>query len=203
MPHTAQNSGYHDARLAEAARLLALRAYREAHELCLDALKDNPASADAFYLLGLLTSDHENYAKAEELFRAAIGQRPDHAAALAQRARCLIALSRRGEAVETARAAARLAPADALTLDTIGVVLSRAGLHSEALPYYAKATGVEPGNSRFQYNHAAALQFAGEMDAARAAYRRCAQADPQDTRGLPAIVQITRQTASAHDVPAL
>lgn len=203
MPLSAQTSGSEDPRLQAAARLLARKAYREAHALCLDVLKDDTANAEAFYLLGLLTADHGNYGKAEDLFRSAAERRPGHAGAHAQRARCLIALSRRSEAVEAARTAAGLQPRDAFTLDTVGVVLSRAGLHAEALPYYAKAAEAEPGNAGYHYNHAAALQFAGEMDAARAAYRLCAAHDPGDTRGLPAVVQITKQTEAANEVAAL
>lgn len=155
------------------------------------------------FLLGLVASEHANHARAEALFSAAIQRLPDFSAAHAQRARSLIALSRRAEAVAAARAAAALDPADSFTLDTIGVVLSRAGLHAEALPFYARATKAGAGHSGYHYNHAAALQFAGEMDAAREAYRLCAATDPDDTRGLPAIVQITRQTSEANEVAAL
>ncbi|MFN3911772.1 sulfotransferase [Hyphomonas sp.] len=192
-----------DTRLEEAAKQLSQKAYRAAHALCLAALKDDPQNGDAFYLLGLLTSDHENFARAEDLFRTAVRHRPGHAAAHAQHARCLLGLSRRSEAVEAARRAAGLGPADALTLDTIGVVLSRAGLHAEALPFYARATGADPGHADYHYNHAAALQFAGEMQAAREAYRRCAALDPGDTRGLPAVVQITKQTEAANETAPL
>lgn len=203
MPNFAASSQQSARLLDEARGLLARKAYREAHALCLDVLKSDPANAEAFYLLGILTADHANFAKAEELFRTALRHAPGHARAQAQRARCLIALSRRAEAVEAARAAAALRPEDAFTLDTIGVVLSRAGLHRDALPFYAAAANAEPGNANYQYNHAAALQFAGEMDAARDAYRRCAENDPDDTRGLPAIVQITRQTPEANAITAL
>lgn len=203
MPNFSSLTGPSDPRLADAARLLSQRAYREAHALCVDVLKTEPGNAEAFYLLGLLTSDHANFARAEELFRAAIERAPGHAGAHAQRARCLIALSRRAEAIEAARLSGALLPGDAFTLDTIGVVLSRAGLHGEALPFYARATAGDPGNANYQYNYGAALQFAGEMGGARAAYRACAAADPDDTRGLPAIVQITRQTGERNEIAAL
>ena len=203
MPNFSSLPGPSDPRLAEAASLLSRKAYREAHALCVEVLKTTPDNAEAFYLLGLLTSDHANFGRAEELFRAALERAPDHAGAHAQRARCLIALSRRAEAVDAARRAGALLPEEAFTLDTVGVVLSRAGLHGEALPFYARATTAEPGNANYQYNYGAALQFAGEMDAARAAYRACAAADPEDTRGLPAIVQITRQTEARSEIAAL
>jgi len=203
VPNFSSLPGPGDPKLAEAARLLSRKAYREAHALCVEVLKTAPDNAEAFYLLGLLTSDHGNFARAEELFRAALERAPDHAGAHAQRARCLIALSRRAEAVDAARRAGALLPEDAFTLDTVGVVLSRAGLHGEALPFYARATEAEPGNANYQYNYGAALQFAGDMDGARAAYGACAAADRGDTRGLPAIVQITRQIEAHNEIAAL
>ncbi len=203
MPNISSPDSPNGLRLQEAAGFLANKSYREAHAICLDVLKSEPTNAEAFYLLGILASDHGNFAKAAELFRAATERRQDYAAAYAQRARCLIALSRRAEAVNVARIAARFEPETAFTLDTIGVVLSRAGLHTEALPYYTRATGAEPGSADFQYNYGAALQFDGNLDAARQAYRRCAEADPEDTRGMPAIVQITKQTGAANEIAAL
>lgn len=203
MPSFASQTESNAARLAAAARHLSVKAYQDAHRECLEVLKSDPGNAEAFYLLGILTADHANFAKADELFARAVSLDPKHAGARAQRARCLLALSRRTEAVETVREAAKLAPSDAFTLDTIGVVLSRAGLHSEALPFYDRAAAANPENADHHYNHAAALQFAGEMDAAREAYRRCAEADPNDTRGIPAIVQITKQTADANEIATL
>lgn len=181
--------------------MLARKDFRGAHTRCLEVLKDEPGNADALFLLGLLTAEHGNLARAEELFRAATLYRPDHAGAHAQRARCLLALSRRTEAVEAVRRAIASSPEGAFTLDTIGVVLSRAGLHGEALPFYGKAVAEAPENAAYQYNHGAALQFAGDMDAARAAYLACAAAG--DSRGLPAAVQITRQTEEDNSVAAL
>ena len=192
-----------DAKLEQAAGLLAQKAYQRAHALCMEVLKDAPGTAQAYFLLGQLALDHGNVAKAEELFGAAAKLDPGHAGAFAQKARCLLARSERAQAVEAARAAAALKPADAFTLDTIGVVMSRAGLHGEALPFYAAACRVEPGNAGYHYNHGAALQFAGEMEAARESYHLCALADPGDTRGLPSLVQITRQTAADNDVATL
>ncbi len=192
-----------DPRLAEAARLLRARAYPEAHALCLAVLKEAPETAQAYYLLGQLAFDHRIIGKAEELFAAAARFNPTHPSALAQQARCLLALNQRAEAVTAVRAAATLAPEDAFTCDTIGVVMSRAGLHREALPFYASATAAEPGNASYQYNYGAALQFAGDMDAARRAYRLCTLADDLDTRGLPALVQITRQTTEHNEIAGL
>lgn len=108
--------------LPEARRLLRRKAYRECHAICLNVLKSQPKNAEAFTILGLLTAEHGNFAKALELFHraTAAGERTGEAEAHA--ARCLIALNRRDEAVSMAQAAANRGPTDALILDTIGVV---------------------------------------------------------------------------------
>jgi tetratricopeptide (TPR) repeat protein len=166
-------------------------------------LESDPASADAFALLGILAADHGNHAKAVELFARGLKTDPEHTRALAYKARSLIALLRREEAVEAARTAARLKPGEAHTLDTLGVVFSRAGLHAEAVPFYEAAIRANPGPANFHYNLGAALQFIGEMDAARTAYEACLERNPRDTRALSAIVQITRQTAEANQLDRL
>lgn len=190
-------------RLRDAASKLAARDYRAAHALCLDVLKTNPSSAQAYYLLGILTADHGNHTRAVELFDRALAADATHAGALAQKARSLIALLERDRAVEAAEAAAALHPEDAHTLDTLGVVFSRAGLHARAVALYEAAIRANPDPANYHYNLGAALQFVGQMDAARAAYEACLSRAPDDTRALSAIVQITRQTDEANDLPRL
>lgn len=199
----ASSSQSGSARLAEAERLLAAKAYKPAHALCLEELNSNPESAQAYYLLGILTADHGNHAKAIELFTRATLLDTHHAPAFAQRARSEIARSHREEALHAANAAAALSPTDAHTLDTLGVVYSRAGLHARATPFYARATRKAPDVADYHYNHGAALQFLGDMAAAREAYRLCLEVDPLETRALSSIVQITRQTEQENMVSEL
>ena len=192
----------HD-RLREAARKLALRDYKAAHALCLEVLQANPSSAQAYYLLGILTADHGNHSRAIELFDRALTADSRHAGALAQKARSLMARLDRDRAVETAELAASLGPADAHTLDTLGVVFSRAGLHARAVALYEAAIRADPDPANYHYNLGAALQFVGRMEEARNAYEACLARAPDDTRALSAIVQITMQTADANDLPRL
>lgn len=189
--------------LAEASRRLAEGDARGAHALCLNVLQANPASAGAFYLLGILTAQHANHAKAIELFDRALAIQPGHAAAMAQKARSQMARFERDRSVETAENAARLNPEDPLTLDTLGVVFSRAGLHERAVPFYEAACRAAPDRANYHYNLGAALQFVGRMDEARTAYEACLALTPNDTRALSAIAQITRQSEAANDLPRL
>ncbi|MCI5043753.1 MAG: sulfotransferase [Aquisalinus sp.] len=190
-------------KLAEAESLLAARRYKEAHALCMSVLQQDPTERRAFYLLGILAADHDNHAKACDLFDRA--QTPDtpSAQAFAQKARSLIFLNRRDAAIDAAEKAARLHPTDALTLDTLGVVFSRAGLHERAVGFYEAATRKAPEKSNYHYNLGAALQFVGKMKEANEAYRRCLALNSHDARALAAAAQITRQTETDNDIGAL
>jgi tetratricopeptide (TPR) repeat protein len=136
------------------------------------------------------------------LFDRAIAGKARASRALALKARSLIALNQRAEAIRAAEAAAALDPQDAFTLDTLGVVFSRAGLHERAPAFYERAA--KSGNTAGQYyNLGAALQFLGRFDEARTAYRECLARDPGHARAWSSIIQITRQTKDQNDIAAL
>ena len=189
--------------IQQAQDRLAKKAYREAHALCMQVLKRAPSNPDAFYLLGVLTADHDNHRKAVELFDRALEARPDYAAAAAQKARSLIALNERELALEAANLAAQDPAIDAYTLDTLGVVFTRAGHHAEAIAYYERAVARAPDRDDYLYNYGAALQFLGRMGEAREAYRRAIQCNPSDARSYAGIVTITKQTEADNDVEQL
>ena len=187
-----------DAALRLAADHLAHRRHREAHAICMEILKAEPRVADAWYFLGVIAAEHENHARACELFDKAIGVGPATARHHADKARSLIALSRREDALHEAESAIAIGNPSPRTLDTIGVALSRLGLHERAVPFYRDATTREPGNAAFWYNLGAGLQFMGDFEAAADAYRRTLAIDPRDVRAWSALVLMTRQTPEAN-----
>ncbi|HBH89447.1 tetratricopeptide repeat-containing sulfotransferase family protein [Ponticaulis sp.] len=188
-----------------ARRLLAEKKYQEAHALCIRALQTNPSNGEAYFLLGQLTADHDNFVKALDIYGRARAAGYSEAETCTQISRCLIALNRRDEAVSMVRQAISAGPADALTLDTIGVVLSRAGLHDEAVAFYQKACARNPNNADYQYNRGVALQFVGRFDEAGDAFRTCLALAPDNTRARVAMVSITKQSKqnnSLHELKA-
>ena len=189
--------------LDEAQTLLAQKAYREAHSRCLTVLQREPRNAFAYYLLGILTADHANHSKAVELFDRALAFAPDHAPSYAQKARSLIALNQREAALDAVQVASEQADLTPFTLDTLGVVLSRAGRHDDAIAFYEKAVADAPDHSEYLYNYGAALQFLGRMNEAREAYQRVIAINPDDARARAAIVTITKQTADQNDISEL
>jgi tetratricopeptide (TPR) repeat protein len=189
--------------LDRAEMLLGRKAYEDAHRLCLAVLQADPGAARAWFLLGVLTADHENFAKAAELLDRACGLGPEVARHHAHLARVMVALNRRPEALAAAARAADLAPADALTLDTLGVVFTRLGQHVEALPFFERATAAETGNASFLYNLAASRQFAGDFPGAEVAYAAALAIEPGLHRAWSSRVQLARQTPERNFAPQL
>ena len=181
------------ARLIEAETLITLGQHKAAHALCLAELADRSANPQALYLLGVISNEHGAYAKGAELLKKAL-EGGDQPRAYAQLARALSHLHRPNEAREAAERALASGASDAHTLDTIGVVLSRAGLHEQALEPFSRAVALAPDNASFQFNYAASLQFSGRFAEAEAAYRRAFALDDTAFRSLAAIPHLRKQT---------
>ncbi|WP_395337514.1 sulfotransferase [Novosphingobium sp. BL-8H] len=162
----------------------------------------SPERPEGFFLLGMAAAEARQLAQAIPLIKAAVerGPDPEH---LAQLARLLVLLRREGEAGEAARAALALSPDDALTLDTIGCVLTRLGDHEAAIAPFAAAVTAEPHNAEYRYNLAAASGFTGRVEEARRHYETILAADPGNGRVHYAMAILSRQTAQKNHVPRL
>ena len=187
----------------EAERALNRRDYRLAHELCLKILAAEPDHADAWFLLGMLAAEHRNFGKALEVIERAIAIAPQKAEYFAHRGRCLIALNRPREAFESATQALQLEPRDALTLDTIGVVMTRAGAHAEALEPFRRAVARDSRKPAYHYNLAASLQFVGELQAAELEYRETLRLEPRFHRAWSALAKVARSPLTQVEIAAL
>lgn len=108
----------------------------------------------------------------------------------AQHARCLAMLRRDGAARDAAERALALEPRDALTLDTVGVVLARIGAHERAADAFRRATALEPARADFQYNLGTALRFLGDFTGAAAAFERAVQIDPRFYRAYSVLAEV-------------
>ena len=72
---TAADAAHNDL-TKQAFALVQRRAFREAHALCLQVLYRDPADAEANFVLGLIGAEHDNFAKASELFERALQRAP-------------------------------------------------------------------------------------------------------------------------------
>lgn len=143
-----------------------------------------PAEARGLTLLerGVLAAQQGRVGEGLAQIREACARDPQDAEARAQLARWLARLHRMPEALAAVDEALRLAPVAALTLDTIGVVLSLAGRHEQAAQCFERAVAAAPGRADVRYNLASSLKFLGRFAAADAAYAACLKLDPAHAR---------------------
>jgi tetratricopeptide (TPR) repeat protein len=187
----------------EAELALDARDFRRAHRVCLDILAANPAHAAALFLLAMIAAEHGNFAKALEVIDLAIERDATQPEYHAQRGRCLIALHRPRDAFECAQRALALEPKRALTLDTIGVVLTRAGAHAEALEPFRRAVARDPSKAQYWYNLGASEQFVGDFRSAAMAYRRALALDAKHHRSWSALAQVAKAPFDVAEVAEL
>jgi len=184
----------------DAQRALNERDFKRTHALCLQILERTPQHADAVFLLGMIAAEHGNFGKAAEVIQRAIGMDANRAEYHAHLARCLIALNHHREATTAANGALALQPKDALTLDTIGVAMTRAGAHVEAVDAFRRAVEFDSSKAAYQYNLGAALQFIGDFPGAQAAFRRAIALEPGHYRAWSSLAQVSRRPFDTTDL---
>ncbi len=176
------------------------RDFERAHEICIEVLGADPERAPALFLLAMIAAEHGNFGKALEVIDLALVRDATQPEYHAQRGRCLIALHRPRDAFESAQRALAFDPQRALTLDTIGVVLTRAGAHAEALEPFRRAVARDSSRVQYHYNLGAAEQFVGDFERAAHAYRRALALDPKHYRPWSALAQVAKAPFGAAEV---
>ena len=176
---------------------------REAHGLCLQALRIDPKAGAAYALLGRIAADQRVFDQAIDLLQRALAIDPRQAAWGADLARSLIGLNREGPALIAAKQALALDPTQAQTFDTLGVVFSRVGHQAEAAVCFRAAHRRAPTHPGYLLNLGWAEQYLGDFAAAEQAWRRCIALEPDNDRAISALVQMVTQTREDHFIPTL
>lgn len=189
--------------LPNPAPALAQRDWRTAHGLCMARLALLPEDAVALSGLAAIAEAHDNLAQAETLLRRARTAAPREPLYAVHHARLLSMLSRPVDAADAADAALACDPGDAGTLDTLGVVFSRAERHEDAAALFARATALRPTNAGGWRNYAGALRHCGKFVESEAAYARAIAVDPSDAEAWLARVGLRRQRADDDPTPLL
>ncbi len=179
--------------LAEGAEA-ALRCgnWNRALDLAREVLVRHPERAEAHFVAGVALLERREAQAAAGHLRLALDALPQRADVAAQTARALSLLQRLPEAVEAAVRALALRPADAYTLDTLGVVFSRAQDHARAAEVFRLAIARMPERASYRFNLGAALTFCGDPDAAEREFEACLALDPQHWRAHSALSQLRR-----------
>ncbi len=126
--------------------------------------------------------------------------RPDY---LAQLARAYATSGGMREATEAAVRALDAGNTDALTSDTLGVVLTRCNEHALAARAFAQAVELLPKRAGYRYNLATSLLFAGDMEAAEQEYQKCIELDPRQWRAHLSLSQLKKQSRQTNHLQCL
>lgn len=184
-------------------RRLAAKQYAEVHADCISALKTKISDPVPYFLLGVVAFDHQNFAKALELFSKANTFNPAQAYYSAYRAMTLSTLRRSNEAFRAAEIAAENAGEDAHLQDMIGVIYSRCGFHENAIMHFKLAVKLNTKQPNYAFNLAASLQFLGNFEAAETAYKQVLSLAPDHHRAWSSIVSLKKQTSEENSITRL
>ena len=114
----------------------------------------------------------------------AIAADPDNVSLLVERAGLLAGAAHYRAAQADYERALRVDPIQGQALTGLGVVLSRRGLWSEAVPHLRRASEVDPGRAAAWFYLGEALNHVDELDGAQAAYERAVELEPRNARAL-------------------
>jgi tetratricopeptide (TPR) repeat protein len=166
-------------------------------------LESEPNDVFAQFACGIALMELGQLLAAEQHLRRAVALAPAQAEYHAQLARALVLLQRLPEAVRVADAALTLHPRAAQTLDTLGVVYSRANAHERAIELFRHAITVTPRSAAHHYNLAVSLTFSGQIDAAEQAYETLLRLKPRFWRAHTALSQLRRQILERNHITRL
>lgn len=169
--------------------------FKDAFAAAQSQLRDMPEDAAPLLVLAAIALEHGNLQGASDL-AALAGERGDESGWRAViLARVSLARGESAEARRLARTAIGLGVDNSHVAGQLGVLLSRTGLHNDAVPFLERAAAAALDNRQYRYNLAIALQFAGRLDEARAEFRSLAETWPDHAQTRLALVQLDRQVA--------
>lgn len=174
-----------------------------AQALAAEVGKCVPDHAGVHFIAGVAALELQQMRQAIGHLQRATSLNPGRSDYHAQLARGLAMARFFREAQATADAAFALAPADAVTLDTLGVVYSQVNAHERAIGMFRRAAVLMPARASYRFNLATALTFTGDIAAAEAEYEACLAVDPCYWKAHLALSQLRRQSATANHLPRL
>jgi FkbM family methyltransferase len=179
-----------------------------AEPLYLEALRREPANAQAWYLLGALRTAAGRPAEAAEALRAATAHDPRHAVAHNQLGVALAAQGLYAEASESFRrsleAGAGLpGPSAAEARHNLGLALRELGRPEEAGAEIAEALRLRPDFAEAHHSRGVVLAAQGKRDEAAACYREALRIKPDLVRARQALGQALQEQGKAAEMTAL
>lgn len=150
--------------------------FATAQRLLITILNQQPSFHDGYFLLGVIEAELGQYTKAVSLIQKAISL---HSSAeyYAHLAKCLAMQGLSNETFAAIQQAEKFDIKQALTIDTLGVALSRIGDHQKAIGYFERAISIK-SKASFYYNLGSSQTFSGQFDNARQSYEKAIELEP-------------------------
>lgn len=162
-----------------------------------------PGHAGVQFVAGVAALGSRQLGVAVDYLREAVRLNPHRPDYLAQLARAHAGVGNMSAAHEAADCALHLGPKDALSFDTIGVVLTQANAHGLAARAFEEAVERMPERASYHYNLATSLTFLGEIERAEREHEACLRIESGFWKAHLALSQLRRQTVENNHLPRL
>jgi len=179
------------------------RRWARALEVASGILPKAPEDPGVHYIAGVASVELQRIPYAITHLKKASTLAPKRADYAAQLAKVLVLSNLNREAKSAADHAFALAPTDALTLDTLGVVYSQIGDYDSAIAAFRKVVSLAPDHASYRYNLGTSLVAAGQLDEAEAEIESCLSLEPRFWRAHLTLAQLKRQTPESNHVERL
>lgn len=163
-------------------------AFSRATDEYIGAQQLNADRPEAHLNLGLLYARENHIDKAEAELKTALSLDPTFAPAAVNLADLYRAQNQDGTGERILEDAIRLAPNDGSLQYALGLLMVRQKRRAQTLDLLAAAARIDPGNARYAYVYAVALNDAGQTNAAIETLERSIKAHPYDRDSLAALV---------------
>jgi tetratricopeptide (TPR) repeat protein len=187
-------------RYANAVAALNAGDWSRAQHLSMYLLREVPRHAGVSFVAGVAAMQLQQMPLAVACLQRAVELNPDRADYAAQFARSLAQSSRTREAARMAHKALSLSPADAMTLDTLGVVFNQANEYEQAAQMFRRVAELEPGRASYRFNFATSLVFSGNVEQAEQEIEACLAIDPRYWKAYLTLAQLRRQTPDRNHI---
>jgi Flp pilus assembly protein TadD len=164
---------------AQATAAFSQKEWRKALELATPLLPLAPNGAELHHLAGISALELQQMPQALQYLQRAMVLYPQRADYATHFAKALSMVNLSADAVTVvAERALTLLPLDAQTLDTLGVIFTRANAHERATSLYERAVTLAPHHPNYRYNFAKSLVFLGRLDDAERELEACLRVAP-------------------------
>ena len=175
------------------------RNYVEAHQHLVTVIRQYGEQSRAYFLLGIVHIELAQINKAITLLHKALGLETNPRINV-YLTKCYALQGNMNEALHYAAQAPVSELNAPLDLDTMGVALSRVGLHDQALAYFARALELDSRQPQFYYNYGVSAKFAGQFARARQAFTQAIELNPDFYQAHFALTDLGRPVTKTNNI---